>query len=329
MPSSPATRALRVPLPTSDRAPAIERHRPESSSAPEPSHRKRWTHSGRRFSNPWVQAAQRTFRNPVGLVGTVAFIILVLAAVFAGAISPYDPVAQHPGQELLAPNGQFWLGTDQFGRDVLSRVIYGSRNSLFVGVLAVLMGAGTGIFTGLLAGFLGGWVERVLMRCYDALMAFPAILLGIAVVTALGPGLYSVAIALAIGALPVFARLTRSTVLAERGRDYVLAANCIGARDARVMLLHVLPNALPPLIVALSLSMGFAVLAESSLSFLGLGTQPPDPSWGGMLSDSRPYLRQASWLGIFPGLALALLMMSLNYVADALRDALDPRRING
>jgi peptide/nickel transport system permease protein len=297
MPTSPAARALGAPLPTADRTPTIEAHRPGLISAPELSHGGRWTHSGgRRFSNPWVQAAARTIRNPVGLVGSLAFIVLLLAAVFAGVISPYDPVAQHPGQELLAPNDKFWLGTDQFGRDVLSRVIYGSRNSLFVGVLAVLMGAGTGIFTGLLAGFLGGWVDRVLMRCYDALMAFPAILLGIAVVTALGPGLYSVAIALAIGALPVFARLTRSTVLGERGRDYVLAANCIGARDARVMLLHVLPNALPPLIVALSLSMGFAVLAESSLSFLGLGTQPPDPSWGGISRTRVPTCdRRPGW----------------------------------
>jgi peptide/nickel transport system permease protein len=214
------------------------------------------------------------------------------------------------------------------GRDVLSRVIYGTRNSLIVGVLAVAMGAGAGTLTGLVAGYLGGWVDRVIMRCYDALMAFPAILLGIAVVTVLGNGMFSVAYALAFGSLPVFARLARSTVLSERSKDYVLSARCTGATNRRIMLMHVLPNAMPPLIVALSLSMGFAVLAESGLSFLGLGTQPPNPSWGAMLADSRAYLQRAPWLGIFPGLALALLLVSLNCVSDALRDALDPRRVD-
>jgi peptide/nickel transport system permease protein len=264
----------------------------------------------------------------MGLVGGIILCLLILGALFANVISPYDPTAQQPGKELLGPNRQYLMGTDQLGRDVLSRVIYGSRNSLIVGVLAVLMGAGTGTFSGLLAGFFGGWVDRVIMRCYDALMAFPAILLGIAVVAVLGSGMFSVACALAFGSMPVFARLSRSTVLSERSRDYVLAARCVGATSRRIMLLHVLPNAIPPLIVALGLSMGFAILAESSLSFLGLGTQPPNPSWGAMLADSRPYLQRAAWLGIFPGLALALLLLSLNYVADALRDALDPKRVN-
>lgn len=308
------------------RAPLLTPQAPVT--APEPAPNVRLARARQRSGNPYVQAFQRTFRNPMGLFGGIVLLLLVLGAVFANVISPYDPIAQHPGQELLAPNGQYWLGTDQLGRDVLSRIIYGSRNSLFVGVLAVAMGAGTGIFTGLLAGFLGGWVDRLIMRFYDALMAFPAILLGIAVVTVLGSGIFSVAIALAVASMPVFARLSRSTVLSERGRDYVLAAQCLGARDFRIMVLHVLPNAIPPLIVALSLSMGFAVLAESSLSFLGLGTQPPNPSWGAMLADSRAYLRQAAYLGIFPGIALALLLLSLNYVADALRDAMDPRRIN-
>jgi peptide/nickel transport system permease protein len=275
-----------------------------------------------------VQALQRTVRSPMGLAGGMVLSLLLLTALLANVVSPYDPIAQYPGRELLPPNGQHWLGTDQLGRDVLSRVIFGTRNSLIVGVLAVLMGAGTGILFGLLAGFLGGGVDRIVMRCCDALMAFPPILLGIAVVTVLGTGMFSVAYALAFGSMPVFARLARSTVLSERGRDYVLAARCLGARDRRIMLLHVLPNAIPPLIVALSLSMGFAVLAESSLSFLGLGTQPPDPSWGAMLAEGRPYLQKAAWLGIFPGVALALLLSSLNFVADALRDGLDPRRIN-
>jgi peptide/nickel transport system permease protein len=281
-----------------------------------------------RSRNPYAQALQRTLRNPMGMFGGTVLLVLVMTALLANVVSPYDPIAQYPGRELQPPGVQHWLGTDHLGRDVLSRVIFGSRNSLLVGVLAVMIGAGAGIFSGLLAGFLGGWVDRVIMRWYDAQMAFPGILLGIAVVTVLGTGMFSVAYALAFGSMPVFARLTRSTVLTERNRDYVLAARCLGGRDIRIMFLHVLPNAIPPLIVALSLSMGFAVLAESSLSFLGLGTQPPDPSWGAMLSDSRAYLQKAAWLAIFPGIALALLLLSLNYLADALREALDPRRIN-
>jgi peptide/nickel transport system permease protein len=264
----------------------------------------------------------------MGLVGGLILSALVLLAVFANVVCPYDPIAQHPGQELLGPGSQYVLGTDQLGRDVLSRVIYGSRNSLIVGVLAVVMGASAGTLTGLLAGYFGGWADRIIMRCYDALMAFPAILLGIAVVTVLGNGMFSVACALAFGSVPVFARLTRSMVLSERAKDYVLSARSTGATNRRIMLLHVLPNAMPPLIVALSLSMGFAVLAESSLSFLGLGTPPPNPSWGAMLADSRAYLQRGSWLGVFPGLALALLLLSLNCVTDALRDALDSRRVN-
>jgi len=275
-----------------------------------------------------VQALARTVRNPMGLIGLSIMSLLVLAALTAPLISPYDPVAQHPGSELQPPGGAFILGTDNLGRDLLSRIIFGTRNSLLVGIVAVGLGAGIGIATGLAAGFLKGAVDAIIMRFYDALLSFPAILLGIAVVSVLGTGTLTVSYAIAIAATPTFARLMRSRVLAERERDYVLAARCIGARDNRIMWQHVLPNAISPLLIQISLAMGFSVLAESALSFLGLGTQPPQPSWGAMLNESRAYLRTAPGFGIFPGVALALLLLGLNFLSDALRDALDPRRTN-
>jgi peptide/nickel transport system permease protein len=275
-----------------------------------------------------VQALIRTVHNPMGLFGTVVLAVLVVCALGAPFLSPYSPLEQHPGAELLPPNGQYLLGTDNLGRDILSRIIFGSRASLLVGVVAVGLGATIGIASGLMAGYFGGAVDTVIMRFYDALLSFPAILLGIAVVSVLGTGMLSVAYALAIASLPGFARLMRSRVLAERERDYVLAARCCGASDQRIMWLHVLPNAIAPLLIQISLAMGFSVLAESALSFLGLGTQPPDPSWGAMLNESRAYLRTVPTFGVFPGLALALLRLGLNFLSDALRDALDPRRIN-
>jgi peptide/nickel transport system permease protein len=255
-------------------------------------------------------------------------LLLVFTAAAAPWLAPYDPTVQHRGMELKPPSATFLLGTDQLGRDLLSRIIYGSRASLLVGVFSVALGAGVGVSTGLLAGYVGGWIDVLIMRIYDALLAFPGILLGIAVVAVTGPGIYNVAIAIGIAQMPGDARLTRSIVLSLRERDYVLAARSLGATRPRIMLTHVLPNTLPPLLVQFSLAMGFAVLAEASLSFLGLGTQPPTPSWGGMLNDSRAYLRQAAWYGIWPGLALAVLLVGLNYLSDALRNALDPRRIN-
>jgi peptide/nickel transport system permease protein len=278
--------------------------------------------------SPLVQALARTVRNPFGVFGLSVLGLLVFCALAAPVISPYDPLEQHVGAELRPPGLEYLLGTDNLGRDLLSRIIYGSRASLLVGVVAVALGAGIGIATGLAAGYFGGIVDTVIMRFYDALLSFPAILLGIAVVSVIGTGMLPVAYALAIASLPTFARLMRSRVLAERERDYVLAAQCCGASDQRIMWLHVLPNAVAPLLIQISLAMGFSVLAESALSFLGLGTQPPDPSWGSMLNESRAYLRTVPTFGIFPGVALAILLLGLNFLADALRDALDPRRTN-
>ena len=276
----------------------------------------------------WLQVVLRIGRSPMGAFGLATLVLLVLLAALAPAIAPYPPNVQHPGRELQPPGSQFLLGSDDLGRDLLSRILYGARISFTVGVLATTIGAAVGVSTGLLSGYLGGWVDSVIMRFYDALLAFPGIIIGIAVISVLGPTSINVAYALAIGGMPFFARLMRSSVLSERERDYVYAARSIGARDGRIMFRHVLPNTLAPLLVQLSLAMGFAVLAEAGLSFLGLGTQPPDPSWGSMLNESRAYLREAPWYGLWPGIALTVLLVGLNYLSDALRDALDPRRAN-
>lgn len=277
---------------------------------------------------PWVQILLRVGRNPMGVFGVAVVLLMGIAAVFAPLIAPYSPIAQHPGQELQPPSALFWLGSDDLGRDLFSRILFGARVSFVVGIVATALGAAIGVSSGLLSGYVGGWVDSVIMRFYDALLAFPGIIIGIAVISILGPSTLNVAYALAIGGLPFFARLMRSSVLSERERDYVYAARCIGARDGRIMFMHVLPNTIAPLLVQLSLAMGFAVLAEAGLSFLGLGTQPPDPSWGTMLNDSRAYLREAPWYGLWPGVALTILLVALNYLSDALRDALDPKRAN-
>ena len=287
-----------------------------------------------RWQGDWLRRQPLTFqatvsvvRSPTGLLGFLVALLFVALAAFAPLVAPYSPYEQHQGQILQPPSAQFVLGTDELGRDLLSRVLYGARVSLVVGVLATAIGATFGVGTGMLSGYLGGWVDSVIMRFYDALLAFPGIIIGIAVISVLGPSSINVAYALALGGMPFFARLMRSSVLSEREREYVFAARCIGAGDGGIMFRHVLPNTMPPLLVQLSLAIGFAVLAEASLSFLGLGTQPPDPSWGSMLNDSRAYLREAPFYGLWPGLALTILLVALNFLSDALRDALDPRRM--
>jgi peptide/nickel transport system permease protein len=259
----------------------------------------------------------------LGLLG-----LLVLAAVAAPVLAPFDPVAQHAGQELRPPAAPYWLGTDEYGRDILSRIIYGSRASLLVGVVAVLVGAGIGMPTGLVAGYFGGWLDTVIMRFWDGLLAFPGVLMGIAVIAVLGPGPLNASLALALVSMPQFSRLTRACVLVERPKEYLQAARCIGVGAGGILVRHILPNCVGPILVQLSLSMGFAILLEAGLSFLGMGTQPPQPSWGAMLDDSRAYLTRAPWYGVFPGIALAALLVGLTYLSDALREALDPRRIN-
>ncbi len=275
-----------------------------------------------------VATFRRVLGFPLGRFGLLVVLSLALIASLASYVAPYDPYVQHAGDELLAPSVTYLFGTDEYGRDILSRLMYGARISFMVGVVSVVLGVVVGVSTGLIAGYWGGWVDAGIMRVYDALLAFPAILLGIAVASVLGPGVINAAIAVGIVSMPQFARISRAAMLGERGKEYVLAARTQGASDVRIVFRHILPNTLAPTIVQVSLAMAFAVLLEASLSFLGLGAQPPEPSWGSMLSASRSYLRVAPWYGVAPGVCLTVLLLGMNLLADAMRDALDPRQIN-
>ena len=269
-----------------------------------------------------MAALRRLLRNPAGVIGLVGLTTLLVAALGADVLAPFDPLEQHARDRLLPPGRVYLLGTDDLGRDLLSRIIHGSRISLAVGLLSVTLGGVLGVATGLVAGYWGRTVDTVIMRVWDALLAFPAILLGVVLAAIMGPGVVTAAVG--INNMPTFSRLTRAGVLSEKEKEYVLAAKAAGVSDWRIAFRHILPNCVPPLLV--QLAMAFAALLEAALSFLGLGAQPPAPSWGSMLSKAQGYLRLSPWFGIFPGLALALLLISLNFLADGLRDVLDPRR---
>lgn len=275
----------------------------------------------------WMSAL-RLVRHPQGAFGLLLTVLLVIVAVGAPYFSPFDPLAVRSGQELKAPFGQYLLGTDQYGRDILSRIIWGARVSLAVGLVAVSLGALIGVGTGLIGGYWGGRIEALLSRVWDTILAFPAILLGVAVTAALGPGMLNAGIAVAIINMPIFFRITRATLLVEKEKDYVTAARALGSTDVRIVFRGIVPNTVSPILVQVTVAMAQAVLLEAGLSFLGLGAQPPEPSWGSMLSESRQYLRQAGWFGVFPGLALMTLLAGLNALSDALRDVLDPTQIN-
>lgn len=262
----------------------------------------------------------------MGAIGLALTLFMVLVAVFAPLVAPYDPFFQFQGQELQAPNARFLLGTDDIGRDILSRVIYGARLSLEVGAAAVVLGAVVGVLSGLLSGYFEGWIDGVTMRLWDSVLAFPPVLVGIVVAALLGPSTVNVAIALAIASIPQFARLTRASALVEKHKEYVTAARCLGASHSRIMVRHIFPNTISPLLVQLAIAMAFAVMLEAGLSFLGIGAQPPEASWGTMLNRARRFLNAAPWYGVFPGLALVILLLGLNSLADAARTALDPHR---
>jgi len=258
------------------------------------------------------------------LLGAPLVLLVLVAAVLAPWVAPSPPLEMHPGQELRAPFGQFFLGSDEFGRDLWSRILFGARISLTIGVMSVLIGTILGGTAGVVAGFLGGGVETVVLRLADCLLSFPPLILGIAVATILGPGSINAAVAVGIISIPVFARLAWTSVLGEKAKDYIRAIEGLGASGARIIVRHILPNILGVVLVQMTIAMAQAVLLEASLSFLGLGTQPPNPSWGSMLNESRAFLREAPWYGIFPGLALSALLLGLNLTADTVRDWLDP-----
>jgi ABC-type dipeptide/oligopeptide/nickel transport system permease subunit len=277
----------------------------------------------------WQDAWRRLRRNRSALAGAVIMAAFIVMAVAAPLIAPYDPIAQNYDHLRESPTMAHPFGTDNFGRDILSRVIYGARVSLTVGVLGTVLGVIIGVVIGMLAGYYGGWVDAVLMRLLDIQLAFPGILLAIAIIAVLGVGTRNVVIAIGIFSVPIFARVLRGSILSLKQQDFVLAAKAIGVSDRRLMFIHLMPNALAPIVVLSTLRLGTAILTAASLSFLGLGVKPPTSEWGTMLSDGRQFLQLAPHIAIFPGLAILVVMLALNLLGDGLRDALDPRlRIN-
>ena len=273
--------------------------------------------------------ALRLSRSRKGVFGLTVLMLLVAVAVLAPQISPYDPNELHLRDQLAAPSGQYWFGTDEVGRDVLSRVLHSARPALGAGLLTIVLAAIVGAMTGLLAGYRGGGFDLVIMRVWDTLLAFPAIFLAIGIVTVLGPGWLNAVLAIAVLNMPVFARLVRASTLAVKSRDFVTASRAIGCSEWRVMFSHVFPNCIAPLVVQMAIAAPEAILVEASLSFLGLGSQPPDPSFGNMLGAAQGYLYRTAYYALFPGLAITLIVIGMNYFADGLQDALDPRRIRG
>ena len=271
-------------------------------------------------------AWRRFARRRVALAGAVVIVLLVLVAVFAPLIAPYDPIATSWTAIRKAPSAAHWMGTDENGRDVLSRVIFGARASLLAGVVSVGIAAGVGVPLGLLSGFAGGWVDAAIGRVVDAMLACPFLILAIALAAFLGPALVNVMIAIGITAAPIFVRVSRAATLDTASNDYVEAARSLGNPPWRVAVRHVLPNIVPPVMVQMTLAIAMAIIAEASLSFLGLGQQPPAPSWGSMLNSAQRFLSQAPWLAVFPGLAIFVAVLAFNLTGDGLRDALDPRR---
>src|SRR5512135_912393 len=261
----------------------------------------------------------------VVMLGAAIIAVLVLAALLADVISPHDPYRQNLRESLQQPSPAHLLGTDALGRDTLSRVIYGSRTSLAVGIVSTLIGAVVGMALGLLAGYFGGILNTLIMRFVDALMAVPSLMLALAIGAALGGGLTNVMISLGISIVPTYARLMRGQVLMVKHQDYIAAGEVIGGSDLRIMLWHILPNCLSPLIVLITLNLGAAILAEAGLSFLGLGINPPGAAWGAMVNDGYRYLVSNPVLSFAPGLCVMLVVLAFNLVGDGLRDALDPR----
>ena len=275
---------------------------------------------------PLVEVASRPARrNGLVLFGAAIIVIMVLLAVFAGVVAPYDPTEMKVADALKRPSLAHPFGTDRFGRDVLSRTIYGSRIALGVAISSIGIALVAGAILGLAGGYVGGATDLVIGRAMDVLFSFPTLILAIGIAAMLGPGLDNAALAIAVVYAPLFSRVVRGPVIAERAKEYAVAALGLGAGSFRVVLRHILPNVLAPLIVQTSVSLAYAILTEAALSYLGLGTQPPAPSWGTMLNEGRTYLETAPWMSVFPGLAIMLAVLGFNLLGDGLRSALDPQ----
>lgn len=273
---------------------------------------------------PWQSAGRRFLRQPGAVIGAAVLLAWILVAIFAPLVAPYDPAALI-SRARQAPSAAHWLGTDMLGRDLLSRVIYGGRVSISLGLIAVALGGIPGVLLGLMAGYFGGWVDTVISRFVDALLAFPSILLALVVIASLGPSIQNMMIAVGIATLPDYARLVRGTVLSIRTQPYVEAARLVGNSHTRTMLRHILINANAPIVVLATLQVGSAILIGAGLSFLGLGAQPPTPEWGLMSAEGRQMLQRAWWISTFPGIAILSVVIACNLVGDGLRSALDPK----
>lgn len=271
------------------------------------------------------ETAYRFARNKLAMLGLIILLILVICAVFAPWIAPYPYDEMNLANAKKLPSSEHWFGTDNYGRDLLSRCIYGARISLQVGVLAVAGAVALGGILGALAAFYGGIIDDIIMRLLDIIYAVPAVLLGIAIASTLGPGLGNMMIAIAVGNVPSYARVVRASVLTVKSNEYIEASRCIGASDTRILFKHILPNSLAPIIVQATLGVAGAILSAATLSFLGLGIEPPTPEWGSMLSTSRQFIREFPHMSIFPGLCIMVTVFALNVIGDGIRDAIDPR----
>lgn len=263
--------------------------------------------------------------NRIAIAALIVMILIILTAIFAEQITTFDPIKINAKERLKPPSSQYWFGTDAMGRDVFTRIMYGGRVSLWIGLAAVILSLVLGVPLGLLSGYTGGFIDGLIMRFMDLILAFPGIIFAIWLVSMLGPGVNQVIFAIAFWDLPSFSRITRGSVLSVKEIDYIQASRALGGSALRIMYTHILPNVIAPIIVMASLAISGSILSASTLSFLGLGAQPPTAEWGLMLSDGRPYLRQAWWLMVFPGVMIALFVLASNIFGDGLRDALDPR----
>jgi len=270
--------------------------------------------------------AARLLRTRKGVIGTVSLLAIALVAIASPLLAPYDPNELHLDAQLAPPSRTYWFGTDELGRDILSRVIFAARPAIQAGLSAVFLAAAIGTLTGLIAGYLGGWIDAVINRIWDALLAFPSIFLAIGIVTILGPGWINAVLAIAIINMPVFSRVVRAATLSAKEKDYTEAARAIGCTRWRIIRSHLLPNCVIPAIVLMAIAAPEAILVEASLSYLGLGSQQPDPSWGNMLNGAQGYLSRSTTYAFFPGLAIVFTVVAMNFFADGLQDAIDPRR---
>jgi peptide/nickel transport system permease protein len=278
-----------------------------------------------RSESLWHKSRRRLVKNTGAMIGLVVLVTLVLVAVFAPVLAPHPPNRQNPMASLAPPSAEYRLGTDQFGRDILSRLIHGTRVSLRVGLIAVGIAGLIGIPFGLVAGYYGGWIDMLISRVIDLMLAFPGILLALVLVSVMGPSLFNVMIAVGVAASPNYARLVRGSVLSAKENVYVESARAVGANVRGILVRHILPNILAPIIVLATLGTAGAILSAAALSFLGLGAQPPTAEWGAMLSEGRNYMRLAWWVTTFPGIAIMMTVLAVNLLGDGLRDALDVR----